>query len=196
MNNVYPIGYSALGAQERIDELTKQPNVLLIDTRIKPWSWNQDWRKEALEKAYGERYKWAGKYLGNAALGTGRIEIAEPLIGIPGLIKYLREQHDLILLCQCQVYNDCHVRSIVDFLLQKVAVEVVRFGQGETKGGEVAQDHERMIICQRSGKGKGCSMTWALGDKVWAKINGQDIQATIRAQRMNGLSQVVKLQRC
>jgi hypothetical protein len=30
---VYPIGYSALGAQERIDALLDQPMTLLIDTR-------------------------------------------------------------------------------------------------------------------------------------------------------------------
>lgn len=35
---VYPIGYSARYAMQRIDELMKLPMMLLIDTRYKPTS--------------------------------------------------------------------------------------------------------------------------------------------------------------
>lgn len=127
MGIVYPIGYSMPGAQERIDELLQDPKVLLIDTRIKPWSWNEAWRKEALEQRYGQRYRWAGKLLGNPAKDTGRLEVADPEKGIAGLLKYLSEGHDLIILCQCKEFAKCHTSIIVSLLLQKANVEVVKF---------------------------------------------------------------------
>lgn len=127
MGIVYPIGYSMPGAGERIDELLSNPKVLLIDTRIKPWSWNEAYRKEALEHRYGSKYRWAGKFLGNPAKDTGRLEVADPEKGIAGLMRYLSEGYDLILLCQCLCYTKCHTSLIVDLLQQKASVEVVRF---------------------------------------------------------------------
>lgn len=156
MNKVYPIGYSVPGAQERINELLGNPKALLIDTRIKPTSWNEDWRKEALEQKYGERYKWAGKYLGNSALGTGRIAIAEPQIGIPGLINYLREQQDLILLCQCKAFDTCHMSVICTMLREKMPeLEVVPY---EPSLGPCADCGEPAIYRSPSGRpeGLGC----------------------------------------
>lgn len=127
MKTVYPIGYSAPGAQERIDELLSFPQTLLIDTRIKPYSWNERWRKEALEQKYGDCYRWAGKYLGNENYQGGPIKLADPDKGIAGLMKYLSEQQDLVLLCQCQAYEKCHVSHIVTLLLEKLPeVEVVK----------------------------------------------------------------------
>jgi hypothetical protein len=124
---VYPIGYSAQGAAEYIDALLGHSKTILIDTRIKPYSWNERWRKEELERVYGEKYHWAGRYLGNKALGTGNIEIADPEKGIAGLVKYLSEGYNLILLCQCKEFTKCHTSTIVDLLLQKASVEVVMF---------------------------------------------------------------------
>lgn len=131
MNTVFPLGYSTPGAQERIEELLSSQNTLLIDTRIKPYSWNELWRKEALEQKYGNKYRWAGKVLGNKALGTGRIEIADIDTGIRGLVRYLHEGYDLILLCQCKEYDKCHVSHIVRHLREMPDVEVVRFEQEE-----------------------------------------------------------------
>lgn len=140
---VYPVGYSTLGSQELIDELLKQPGMLLIDTRIKPWSWNELWRKEALQKRYGDQYRFAGKYLGNAALGTGGIEIADAATGIAGLVKYLGEGRDLILLCQCKVFDTCHVHEIVKLLSEQVAVDVVFLQRQPQEAAVVAKTDQQ-----------------------------------------------------
>jgi len=124
---VYPIGYSTLGSQEYIDGLMSSPQTLLIDTRISPKSWNAEWSKDALQEKYGDRYRWAGRYLGNTALRTGRIAIANPAVGIKGLITYLNEGHDLVLLCQCRQFLNCHMSEIVKLLHDKMPeVEVVQ----------------------------------------------------------------------
>jgi hypothetical protein len=127
---IYPIGYSTPGARERIDELLVEGSrTLLIDTRITPWSWNEQWRGEALKTKYGEKYHYAGKYLGNTGKDLGIIRIADIDTGIRGLEYYFYRGYDLILLCQCRKFNNCHVSHIVDHLLGMLIVEVVHFGE-------------------------------------------------------------------
>src|SRR5205807_1245047 len=126
VNRVYPVGYEALGARQWLDELTKDDNVLVVDTRLKPWSWRVDFRETELKATYGKRYKQAGPFLGNRGYKDGYIDIADPDTGIRGLIAYLSEGYDLILLCGCCDYNDCHRATIVDLLFQKVNVEVIQ----------------------------------------------------------------------
>jgi hypothetical protein len=126
---IYPIGYSTPGARERIEELLWSPNVVLIDTRITPWSWDPQWRGEALEARYGGRYRYAGKYLGNEGKDLGIIRIADIDTGIRGLVWYFDRGYDCILLCQCRKFNNCHVSSIIDHLLGMFIIEVVHFGE-------------------------------------------------------------------
>lgn len=123
-NKVYPLGYSRHGTL--IDQLMQDDKTLLIDTRYSPNSRISQWVGTALKRKYGERYRWAGKYLGNPAKGTGRLEVAQPVKGIAGLIQYLQESYDLILLCGCAEYTKCH-RSLIIQLLQGAlpSVEVV-----------------------------------------------------------------------
>jgi Protein of unknown function (DUF4031)/Protein of unknown function, DUF488 len=133
---VYPVGYSAFGSEQLIDQLMNDPSMLLIDTRYKPYSWRPEWRSEALRAKWGKRYRVAGSSLGNTAYNARtrigdkpypvEIKIANLATGIRGLQMYLAEGHDLILLCQCADYSVCHRKVIVDAL--KVAspeVEVV-----------------------------------------------------------------------
>jgi hypothetical protein len=132
MNIVYPIGYSALGARERIDELLQQPQALLIDTRLKPYSWRVDWRQSEMKAKYGSKYRWAGKFLGNLGYNRNYIEIADPKTGIRGLVQYLSEGYNLILLCQCTDFEDCHVKEICRLLVEaQTEIEVVKFKAGQ-----------------------------------------------------------------
>jgi hypothetical protein len=53
---------------------------------------------------------------------------------------------------------------------------------------------ERIIICQRSGPGKGCIMTWAEKDKVFVSIKySGTVAAVVRETKMEGLTQKVKV---
>jgi len=126
---VYPIGYSTPGAKERIDELLEGSKTLLIDTRITPWSWDNYWKGEALKSRYNEKYRYAGKFLGNLGYKSGYIKIADIDTGLKGLMTYLYEGYDLILLCQCRKFNTCHASTIIDELLDRYIVEVVHFGE-------------------------------------------------------------------
>jgi len=125
---VYPVGYEQLGARERVAELMKNEKTLLIDTRITPYSWRVDFREQELRRLYGKQYHPAGKYLGNPAKGTGLLRVANPVVGIQGLVQYLNEGYDLVLLCKCCAFEECHMSLIVEMLLKvRQDVEVVRF---------------------------------------------------------------------
>jgi len=53
---------------------------------------------------------------------------------------------------------------------------------------------ERMIVCQRSGQGKGCVMTWAPRDRVTVHIPySGDVPGVVREVRMEGLTQKVRV---
>jgi hypothetical protein len=130
---VYPIGTEQDPSGTRVQELMSSSNMLLIDCRINPWSWRHEWQKDALVKRWGTRYHLAGAFLGNSKHpsnqmfpGKCEIELVNPEIGIKGLMRYLKEGHDLILLCACLEYRYCHLSEVVRRLSEKVPdVEVV-----------------------------------------------------------------------
>ena len=126
MNKVYEVGYDLNNAQQRVANLMADKRMLLIDTRIKPRSWRHDWEGKTLQERYGERYRQAGKFLGNLNYKGGPIRLADPSTGIRGLIMYLREGHDLILLCHCASYDNCHRKEIIRLLKEAMPdVEIV-----------------------------------------------------------------------
>lgn len=116
---VYPIGYSSRYAMQRIDELMQQPNMLLVDTRYYPTSRLPQWRKQTLQCVYKDRYRWAGAYLGNVNVNTGLpIQLANSGPGIRQLCRYVQDGYQIIILCQCPIYEQCHRRLVIDLLLQ------------------------------------------------------------------------------
>jgi hypothetical protein len=110
-----------------------QSEMLLIDTRLKPYSWRAEWRQDALQTKYGERYRVAGKFLGNLNYRGGEIKIADLSTGLLGLRKYLDEGYDLIILCECCSHASCHRKVIVDKLQEvRPSVEVIQPKQIDT----------------------------------------------------------------
>lgn len=147
---IYPIGYSTHGSAEYVELLMQKPKMLIIDCRIKPYcSWSAQWCDTSLQARYGVRYRLAGAWLGNAAHERNKanrpryigekprpneIELVDPGEGIRGLLYYLRREHDLILLCQCRDYNNCHLSEIVRLLQKRMPdVQVVFHGQESHK---------------------------------------------------------------
>ena len=128
LNKVYPIGYSRNG--DLVEKLMQDNNVLLIDTRAKPWSKIEQWRQGNLLEKYQERYRYAGLTLGNENFNNGGpIKIANIEVGIKGLLYYLNKGHDLILLCGCASYEQCHLHIIIEALDQEIEVNVVKPSQ-------------------------------------------------------------------
>jgi hypothetical protein len=123
---VYPCGYAKYAALI-MQLMQDHPQLILIDTRFNPWSSMPMWRKETLKATYGERYRWAGQALGNLNYKNGGpICLADPITGLRGLSHWLQHDYDLLLLCGCAIYEQCHLQTIVtELLIQMPETEVV-----------------------------------------------------------------------
>lgn len=117
---VYEVGYADRICAALVERLMQEDeSLLIIDTRKTPWCKdNPEWRKAELSEKYGQRYHWAGEYLGNINHKNRHLPIvlAWPRQGIHGLITYLNEGHNLILLCGCYTYAGCHRKVIIEAL--------------------------------------------------------------------------------
>lgn len=124
---VIPFGYGATGSMAYLASLMQTPSTLLIDTRYSPNARRPEWRKGALERKYGERYRWTGAHLGNVNYNNdGPIALANPVRGVHQLCRYLQEGYDLVLLCWCPEYEQCHRRVIVEMLVAHMPeVEII-----------------------------------------------------------------------
>jgi hypothetical protein len=121
MGNVLHIGYGADWEGKRLQKMMEDPSALLIDIRYKPYCDERRWTEDGLRALYGNRYRWAGKYLGNLNYKGGPIALADWKTGHAGLRRYLQEGHTLILLCGCGDYQACHRKVILERLLNESA---------------------------------------------------------------------------
>lgn len=168
---VYPLGYARSGYKVE-QMMARDPDLLIIDTRYSP-NGNPEWTGAVLKARYGRRYRWAGKFLGNVNYKGGPIHLANPCMGISGLVQYLREGHDLILLCKCQEYESCHRKLIVDLLQASCPeVEVV---QPE----DVPADPVIYIHIRGRKPSKPCTRMTDPGSKVFVAIKGENVPAIV-----------------
>lgn len=130
---VYHVGYNAYNSEQNVKDLMSNPRMLIIDTRLKPWSYRPGWCKDDQDKAglrvpglqsqWGRRYRFAGKVLGNLNYKGGPIKIINLDEGIRGLRYYLVRGYSLILLCQCSDVESCH-RAVIMRALKASMPEV------------------------------------------------------------------------
>src|SRR5690349_21077926 len=80
-----------------------------------------EWGKEALIQRYAGKYAWL-KSLGNAnRFKPGEpMKLKNPEVGIPLLIRLIKEGYTPIIMCGCVQYSLCHRHMIVDILLQNL----------------------------------------------------------------------------
>jgi len=155
--------------------MERDPKLLIIDTRMSP-NGNPDWTGAALRAKYGKRYRWAGKFLGNVNYKGGPIQLANPMTGIAGLIQYLKEGHDLILLCKCEDYQACHRKLIVELLVGSCPeVEVVQ--------PEDVPADPVIYVCVRGKPSKPRTRMTDPGSKVFMTVAGEEIPAIVLESR-------------
>jgi len=123
---LWEVGYAQTHAEKLVEHLMEDENTFLIDLRHNPTTNYQLWTQESLVEKYGKHYKWFGNTLGNKNHHTGReIELVDPLVGVPILARALSKGKNLILLCGCKRYEDCHrrlVHELVTAELEKATV--------------------------------------------------------------------------
>ena len=134
IGKLFPFGYAVPDSAQTLETLMSDAKTLLIDTRYKPYcSWSNEWKQEFLRDKYKQRYRFAGTVLGNMNYKGGFIQIANPDVGIHGLLMYLQEGYNLVVMCGCKRYKDdegnpiCHRAEICDRVLEQLPdVEIVQ----------------------------------------------------------------------
>lgn len=107
------LGYAAAGSDQRLASFMSKPRTLLIDLRKDPYSEYALWDEGALRRAWGKRYRQAGPYLGNENHSNdGPISIPRLQEGLETLLRYIIEGWNLVLLCGCMNFCECH-RSVI-----------------------------------------------------------------------------------
>ena len=127
MNRVYPIGTEQDPLGLRLAEIMRKPNTHVIDCRFNPWSSRLFWQKDELVVQFGSRYHAAGGYLGNKKhpsnmmfSGKVEVELVNPAVGIAGLMAYLQEGYDLVLIGHYLEYSDSHLTEVIRLLQEKM----------------------------------------------------------------------------
>src|SRR5712692_2999444 len=125
---LYPVGYAAQGAMQRVEALMSDHSAHLLDARLAPFSrWRPAWNKKALQERWGARYTHERR-LGNVnyrAPGEP-IRLLDPDAGIRTIVELLQQDRSVILLCACKDYETCHRHTIVDLVVTILPdVEVV-----------------------------------------------------------------------
>lgn len=119
LGQLHTLGYAAKGSNEQLDALMADERTLLVDIRLKPRSrWHPRFNENELMLSYGQRYKLR-KRLGNLnyrkkALPIVLAEGHEQTIA--ELVALLRAGHNLVLLCACARYEQCHRKVVYDLI--------------------------------------------------------------------------------
>lgn len=94
-------------------------NAMVVDIRLVPQSrFTPQWRQKNLQALFGENYLHI-KQLGNKGFKEKRIEIADLEAGLEIIAQIKR---DMILLCACKHYDNCH-RKVIAEALRKLGHE-------------------------------------------------------------------------
>jgi hypothetical protein len=81
-----------------------------------------EWRTKALQRRYGDSYTHVPAF-GNIhfRMPSHPIELADPEAGVRWAIPLLHQGWNLVLLCVCKNYEQCHRKLVFDLLTQRLA---------------------------------------------------------------------------
>jgi uncharacterized protein (DUF488 family) len=103
---LYTLGYSGW----KLDALTReveQYDAVLFDIRFSPASWQPQWSRSQLQKAFPGRYVHVTEF-GNRNYRGGPMAIVNYKAGKELAAYYLREVGSVILMCVCEGLAACH----------------------------------------------------------------------------------------
>jgi hypothetical protein len=118
MGNRYTLGYAAKSASFILETLLAEPGTLLVDVHMHPGSHRYPgWGGDTLGRRYGERYVHVPAF-GNIHYRTpGQpIQLADPEGGVKWAMPLLHQGRNLVLLCVCKDYDQCHRKLVFDLL--------------------------------------------------------------------------------
>lgn len=163
MNTIYTIGYTGLGFEDLKQWLDAQ-HAVLVDTRLNPYSPQNQWKKFGLTRALGEGYQHV-ESLGNINYKNGGpITLKDAAAGI-NTVRALLEASPVVLLCTCANVHTCHRKLAAETIAEATGAEIVHISKSDVK---------RFIL---SKLGTGHALTApADWDTLGAQVNPDDTQ--------------------
>ncbi len=135
---IYSWGYQGQRFAD-LQAFVEQTGAVVVDVRLKPFSRDPTWRRAALERAFGEQYRWV-EALGNLNYRNGGpVRLKDEATGL-AIVRALVSRAPVVLMCACWNPETCHRGIITERLVAAgYAVEslstrrgVSSFAQGQT----------------------------------------------------------------
>jgi uncharacterized protein (DUF488 family) len=113
-------GYQGRCVEALVEIVARQALDLVVDVRGNPYSRRPEWRKEGLEEALGERYRWIG-WLGNARYRDGGApRLRDGRRGMQELARLVAGgARRLLLLCYERDARACHRRIVAELARER-----------------------------------------------------------------------------
>lgn len=132
---LYTWGYQRRTPGDLLTLVASREIDVVADVRINPWSHRAEWRRKALERTLGERYRWI-RELGNAGYRSGGVQIVGLEAGLEKLGQLLDNQsfaedgpaghgRRVLLLCFERDPATCHRKVVADAARRKWGSSIV-----------------------------------------------------------------------
>lgn len=125
---LYTFGYTGQSFPAFLD-LIRAHNVLLVDSRLVPFSRNEKWGQPHLITMLGEQYRHIPQ-LGNLLYKGGGIQLNDPAQGYE-ILHGLLQQQSVVLLCGCSDLHRCHRHYIAQNMEKIYGTSVVHLSRAE-----------------------------------------------------------------
>jgi len=121
---IYTIGYNAWSFYEFKTKIEELGNILIVDVRYSPKSFNPFWGKKNLLKHFKGNYVHIPN-LGNINYKNGKpIKVCNLDKGCKRLLKQIGD-NDCLLLCACEDVETCHRKVVANELYMLTLCDIV-----------------------------------------------------------------------
>jgi uncharacterized protein (DUF488 family) len=137
LNQIFTVGYQSYKKLDKLVELTREKQALLVDIRYRPYSKDEQWQAVHIQQAFlaagmPGTYWWV-RELGNQNYNTGAgIKLWDPKEGV-ARIKKFAEQQTIILMCGCWDYAHCHRKVVAELLTERLGCVCEELGNNQKK---------------------------------------------------------------
>lgn len=131
VGRIYHFGYGGRKFAEL--KTLAQAGALIVDVRMKPFSWQSEWMKGSMIAALGESYYHA-KGFGNKNYKSGPTELLNEAQEVLELSQVLSQSRDVVLVCACKSFRECHRKLCCEVLSKATGAEVFNAITGEQEG--------------------------------------------------------------